>query len=376
MDENSQTDDRLSVLQVVRPAAGGIRRHVSLLCRGLAERGITVEAAVPPRFALEGRDPVRVNHVPISARHHLARDVKAAISVAHLARRFDVMHGHGMRAAWICYLASRRTHKPFVFTAHNLAPALTGQLAPRLVRTTVRAASARIAVSQAVVESFRPLGILTAEWTVVSNGVDLEAFDHPPERASVFRSLGLPEDAQLVVSVGRLAPEKGFDILIETARLVTKANKKVYFALAGDGPLHDKLADLAKPLGKRFLLLGRYNAVYGLVSASDVIAIPSIGEGQGLVALEAMAAGKPVVASAAGGLAETVADGQTGLIVPDGSPEGLADSLKRLLADSGLRSRMGESGRSRAAEQYSLDKMVDKTLAVYSAVCSGGFVPA
>ena len=152
MDENSQTE--LKVLQVVRPAAGGMRRHVSTLCRGLTALGFRTAVAAPRGFVLEGADSTPVRRVPIGASHHLATDVRAAISVARLAHGADIIHAHGMRGAWICYLASRRARKPFVLTAHNLAPTATGQLAPRLIRATVNSAWARIAVSNAVVESF------------------------------------------------------------------------------------------------------------------------------------------------------------------------------------------------------------------------------
>jgi glycosyltransferase involved in cell wall biosynthesis len=313
-----------------------------------------------------------LSRIPIGAQHHLARDVRAAISVAHLSRRFDLIHGHGMRAAWISYLASRRSGKPFVFTAHNLAPAMTGRLAPRLIRATVRAASARIAVSHAVVESFTPLGVDPADCTVIPNGVDLKAFDAPPTRGSVMRSLHLPDDAVLVAAVGRLAPEKGFDRLIGAAHKLLNECPKCRFVLAGEGPEHASLEELAKPLGDRFHLLGRYEAVYGLISAADIVVIPSVEEGQGIVALEAMAAGKPVAAARVGGLIETVVHGETGILVQDGAEDGLAEAIKSLAGDAALRQRMGAAGHKRAKELYSLEGMVSKTLAVYSAVCSGG----
>ncbi len=369
MAEQSQTGSGLRVLHVVRPSAGGIRRHVALLCRGLVERGIRVEAAVPRGFDLDGVNSVPLHKVPIASKHHIVRDVRAAIAVAHLSHHCQLLHGHGVRGAWICYLASRRSHTPFVFTAHNLAPTLTGQLAPRLVRTAIRAAAARIAVSNAVVESYVGRGVDSDAWTVVSNGIDLAAFENPPDRASVMRSLGIPKDARLVIGVGRLAREKGFDRLIEAAASVLKKVPDSYFVLAGDGPEQKRLEAMAAALGSRFLLPGRFDAVYGLMSAADLVAVPSFEEGQGIVALEAMAAGKPVVAARVGGLVESIIDGETGILVTPDSADELAKALISLLKDTKLRTRMGNAGRERVKAQYTAERMVTGTLAVYTSVC-------
>ena len=370
MGEQSQTKPR--VLQVVRPATGGIRRHISLLCRGLSERGVSAEAAVAPGFTLQGAESVKVHAVPIGGKHHLVRDVRAAISVAHLSRHFDLVHGHGMRGAWICYLASRRTGKAFVYTAHNLSPVMTGKLAPRLVRSTARAAAARIAVSNAVAESYAPLGFHRNEWLVIPNGVDLAAFEDIPHQDSVLRSLGIPEGAKVVGAVGRLAPEKGFDRYLRAAAMVLEEVPGARFVLAGDGPERRNLETLAQPLGERLVMTGGYDAIYGLLSAVDVVVVPSVLEGQGIVAIEAMAAGRAVVASRVGGLAETVLDGVTGILVPPESEQDLARAIVALLRDPALRGRLGAAGRARAADRYSAARMIDSTVEVYRSVASAG----
>jgi glycosyltransferase involved in cell wall biosynthesis len=111
--------------------------------------------------------------------------------------------------------------------------------------------------------------------------------------------------------------------------------------------------------------LGYYQDIPDLLRSSEVVVIPSVVEGQGLVALEAMAACKPVVASRVGGLTETVREGVTGLLVPPNDPGALAQALQILLADEALRRRMGTAGRSLVEQEYRVDRMVEQTLALY-----------
>src|SRR2546423_2417923 len=235
MQEKSQTGEPIRVLQVVRPAAGGMRRHVSLLCRGLEARDFRVQVAAPEGFLLDMGASAPVRPVPIRSDHRLFSDVRAAIAVARLARGADLIHGHGLRGGWITSLASRRSRKPYLLTAHNLAPIMSGQLAPRLVRSSVERADAKIAVSRAVAESFQEIGIDPLGWTVIPNGVDLIAFEKPPDSARLLRSLDLPQNAHLIVSIGRLAPEKGFDRLIDAAKIVCAQKPDIFFVLAGEG---------------------------------------------------------------------------------------------------------------------------------------------
>jgi len=388
-----------------------MRRHLALLCDGLVARGFTLSIAAPPGFAQAetvgeygsrgvGEQPASHTptlpcsparfSAPITSRPHPLHDLRAALRIARHARPADLLHGHGLRGAWIAALAARLARKPCVFTAHNLAPPNPGRLARTLLHVTARRAAAIIAISQAVADSLAPYGIDTARIVLIPNGIDLRPFDrqsesarHPPAHLEDFRfSILHPaienRKTKIVASVGRLAPEKGFDVLIEAAPRVLARLPEVGFILAGEGPERPRLEERIRKhgLGERFWLPGFVSDVPGLLTSADVVAVPSRSEGQGLVALEAMAARKPVVVSRVGGLVETVEAGVTGLLVPPDDPATLADALISLLEDEAARQRLGAAGRARVKERYTVDRMVEATVALYHACVKAPIIAA
>lgn len=372
----------LSVLHVARPASGGMVTHLRLLLPRLSERCVRLGVACPEsldRGALGGNlGATRVFPAPIRAHPHPADDLRAARIIAGVARGsggFGLLHGHGLRGAWIAALAARLAGNPFLFTAHNLAPSKAGLLSRLALRFVLRRAAAVICVSEAVAESLVRYGLRAGCARVIPNGIDLAPFDLARDRSEARRELGVEEDAPLVVSVGRLSKEKGFDGLVRAAAILLKergdAAATTRFLLAGSGPERGPLEAAVAGIGvaERFRLLGRYEDVPGLLCAADVVVIPSLEEGQGLVALEAMAARRPVIASRVGGLSETVVEEATGLFVPAGDGAALAAAIRRLLGDAEARRRMGDAGRERVEALYNADRMAASTLAVFRELC-------
>ena len=159
------------------------------------------------------------------------------------------------------------------------------------------------------------------------------------------------EDAPpFVLYAGRLSPEKGVLELVEAA-------DGFPLVIVGDGPLRDRV-----PGARGFVPHDELELLYGRAA---IIAVPSYREGFGVVCAEAMAQGRPVVASAVGGLLDLVVDGETGVHVPPGDVPALRAALERLLADRSLRERMGEAARARVRERFSWDAVTDATVAAY-----------
>ena len=199
---------------------------------------------------------------------------------------------------------------------------------------------------------------------VIYNGVDPGAFRVAPS-ASLRDEFGIPDGALTAGIVAVLRPEKAHDVFLEAAYLVSQAVPSVYFLVVGDGAERQGLERQADRLGmsSRVRFCGHRKDIARLLADLDVVVLSSdpVVETFPIALLEAMAAGKPVVATRVGSIPEMVLDGVTGFLVPPRSPQALAERLRLLLQDSGLRSGMGEEGRRRVRKEFTAERMVRST---------------
>ncbi len=259
----------------------------------------------------------------------LANFARAARRAAHDA---DLVHAHWLPSG----VVAMATGKPFVVQLWGSDVELARR-APRLARAVLRRAEAVVCPSSALAGDATRLGARQIE--VVPSGVDLPA--------EVGEEANPPE----VLYAGRLSPEKGVLELVEAA-------DGMNLVVAGDGPLRDRV-----PQALGFVPPAELARLYGRAA---VVACPSRREGFGVACLEAMAHGRPVVASGVGGLLDLVVNGETGILVEPGNVPALRAALERLLADPALRQQLGAAGRRRAAEHFSWDSVTRKTLDVYA----------
>lgn len=324
---------------------------------------MSASLAAPPAFlrSLPEFLPVIAYPLNIAPRFAPLADLRAAWRLAGLTRHADVVHAHGLRAGWVASLAHCLRPCPLVVTAHNVA-ARAGRLSRLGIARIGREAAALLAVSQAVADSLAAQGVPPHKMRVVPNGVDLARFADLPPRSDLRRQWGLDEGVFTVACVARLSPEKGVDVLLAAMRL----RPEMMCLVAGSGPAGAALeASLAGAGRGNVRLLGRIADTRELLTVADALAVPSRTEGQGIVALEAMAAGVPVVASRVGGLGEMMTEGQTALLVPPGDPRALADALERLAGDAVLRTHLIGQGRALVQAQYDVRQMADAVTQVY-----------
>lgn len=283
-------------------------------------------------------------------------------------RRAVLLHGHGLRWTPLFAAASVAAGLPLVITLHNLVPRLSLPLGI-LLRAAFRRARFVIAVSQAVADSARTVVGDPGRLVVIPNGVDMARFAEKtlPAQNAARVALSLDLDAPVAVCVARLSPEKEVGTFLEAAALTLTRMPEARFLVAGDGPLRAALDHQVRILGlqKKARLLGMREDVPLLLAASDVLCLPSREEGLGIAALEAMAAGLPVVATRVGGLPEVVAEGETGLLVPARDPAALAAALESLLTNPTRARALGTAGRARAAAYFAREGMLAATDAVY-----------
>ncbi|HEV8586851.1 MAG TPA: glycosyltransferase [Methylomirabilota bacterium] len=352
---------------------GGTQRQLLTAATGLAARGWTVRVvclqpvlAMAPDFAAAG--------LPVTLIRKRARlDVPLIIALARFLRRerIEIVHAFSATAEFFAGLAARAVGCPFLASVRNVDEPL-----PPLValgkRLACRLAALVIANSEAGGRQAVGAGLVpAAKLRVVVNGVAGPRMATGP-RAGVRAALGVGPDTSLVVSVGRLVPQKAYEVAIDVAARLAEASADVRLFVAGDGPLR---AELARAIGARGLggvmrLLGERRDVPDLLGAADVYLSTSRAEGQSNAVMEAMAAGLPVVATAVGGTPELVRDGATGLLFDPGDAAAAARHVLELIADGERRWELGGRGRARVALLHGPETLLDRLSALYTAVAA------
>jgi glycosyltransferase involved in cell wall biosynthesis len=347
---------------------GGGELSLMDLLRGLDRDHWAPVLVVPDEgpMAARGRElglPVHVVPLPTLRRPGPAV-VASVAALGRLARRTDaaLVHANGSRAMVYGGLAGRLAGRPAIW--HVRIAESDGAVD----RVLYALATAVIATSRAVARRFaRPT---RPKVQVVPNGVDLARFAPRPPSAALRAALGVPPSSPLVVSIGRFVPEKGYRHLLDAAARIQRTKPGVHWMLMGGGELEDELASQARRLGlgSQLHFVGWREDVADVLALGDLFVLPSEREGFGRVLVEAMAMGKAVVATTAGGIPEIVLDRETGLLVPPAAPAPLADALVGLLDDPRHAARLGAAGRARALATFSLDAHADGVARVYADV--------
>jgi glycosyltransferase involved in cell wall biosynthesis len=301
-------------------------------------RGIEIDVVSPqdfPHFGIAYGSGIAGNLRAAPWKAALVPAMLAAFawSARRAARDADVVHAHWLSAG----PAALATRKPTVLQLWGTDVELARR-APRPARAIVRRARIVVCASTALADDARRLG--AREVRVIPSGVELPA------------AVGEPDEPPHVLFAGRLSPEKGILQFLE-------ASKGLPCVVAGDGPLRERV-----PESPGMVPRGELGAYY---ERAAFVCVPSLREGFGMVCLEAMAHGRPVVASAVGGLLDLVEDGVTGLLVPPGDVPALRSAIERLFADDELRRRLGDAARERVRDRFSRNAAADALVDAYEA---------
>jgi len=303
---------------------------------------------------------------------------RAPAVARHLRRHgIDLVHAHLPVSGVAARLAGRMAGVPVVYTEHNLMPRYH-PLTRRANLWTWGLQRAVVAVSAEVAASIAVHAGDKVPVQVVANGVPVDRLRRDPTAAAALRTrLGFAADAPLVGQVAVFRSQKRLDHWLTAARKIHERLPECRFALVGDGPLRDEVERRVAAAGLDGVvhLPGLQADVTPWLSAFDLLMISSDFEGLPLVLLEAMAFEVPVVATAVGGIPETVADGETGRLVAPGDPAALATAALELLADPVRRAAMGSAARRRAESEFSTDRMLTELEDLYDRLLSGAGLP-
>lgn len=284
-----------------------------------------------------------------------------------LIRRHGASVVHANSAAPVQWMlpAARLTRRRILVHLHS------SYLRRSRVVLGLRHVDLAVGCSASVLEGLRGDGMAERRLRVIHNGIDTARLDRADPAAAGLRArLGIPAEALLIGAIGSLIRRKGVDLLLRA--LAAPGLEAARLAVAGEGPEREALEALAASLGvaDRVAFLG-YADPGPLYAAADIVALASRAEALPLVLLEAAMLGRPVVAADVGGVAEAVAAGETGLLVPQDDVAALAAALARLAADPALRARMGAAAAARARAMFGLEAMVAAFAGVYRDLAGG-----
>ena len=353
--------------------AGG-ERYLLALATELDRKRFTLSVIVPDDGPLVDRLhalDVETWRVPLNARL-VSPGAFVALVRALQSLRPGIVQSHGARSNVYTRLAARCAGVPIVLsTVHNslfdyevggwrrslyvLAERLTSPLANRIV-------SVSQAIARDLVERYR---IDAARTVVVHNGIDAWAFRPARDRGAVRAELRVPAGRRVVVMAGRMTPQKGWDVLLEAAARLASVRDDIFWLLVGDGPLRPALTRRAGELGVRACFVGARADIADMLGCADVVVLASRSEGLPFTLLEAMALGKPVVATRVGGVPEVVEDGRSGRLVTREDPAALASAVAAVL-DAPDAAAMGAHGRARVESAFTLHAMVRGLERVYA----------
>ena len=367
------------VLHVAESAgwAGG-EAYLLKLAAALDPARFRLEVVVPepgPLVARLGALGVATHEVALAGRLVSPAALGALVRVLR-ARAPAIVQSHGARSNVYTRLAARLARVPVVLsTVHNSlfdyeVSALRRRLYVAAERWTSGLADRVVAVSDAVARDLvQRYGLPPARVVTVKNGIDADAFAAARPPAAVRAELGLGPGDRPIGVAARMTAQKGHAHLLDALPAVLARVPAVVCVLIGDGPLRAAIEARARALGVagRCRFTGARADVADLVAALEIVVLPSRSEGLPFALLEAMALGKPVVATTVGGCPEVVEHGRTGLLTPPGDPPALADAILRLLECPGEARAMGEAGAARVRADFTLTRMVRELEAIYAA---------
>ena len=339
----------------------GTEAHSIVLATELIKQGHSVEIGCDPLGQIYKRAMARdIPVFPIRINNSSQR-ILVLPSILRHAKNKDVIISNCGNEILSTALTSRLLKIKSIFIVHSLGRIsfLKRFLLSRYIDKT-------IGVSLAVCKYLIDNKIPENKIHLIHNGIEIDRFK-PTETKEIKAEFGLRPDEYIIGTAARLTRSKGVFELIEALSMLSKKRKNIRLIIAGDGPERDSLELFAKDLGvlERVIFAGLRNDIEKIYSAMDVFILPSINEPFGLAILEAMAVGKPVIATNAGGIPEIIRDEETGLLVEPRSPKAIAEAIDRLIEEPEFLKKISQAGKKLLLTEFTSDSMAKK----YEALC-------
>ena len=362
----------MNILHLIESSEqGGAESIVLLLCKAFREKGTNCVIGLLQSGWLEHRLREE-GFTTVFIEHKTPYDFACLQNLRNVLvkHKIDIVHSHEFMMNTYGSIVGLLTLVPVISTVHG-RNYYWEKRRRRIAYRFVAWASKMVAVSDELTDFLvKRVGIPRVKMTRIYNGIDCSKFTLAASQKgneSLKDSLSIPLSSQVVGTVGMLSPVKNHLSLLKAASIVMKEDPETVFAIVGEGELLEQLQTVASELGirEKVIFTGLRNDVLRLIELFDVYACSSISEGISLSILEAMASGKPVVATRVGGNPEIVSDGVTGFLVPARDPEQMASKMLALLRNRRLAKQFGEEGRRTTYENFNLNKMADSYQKIY-----------
>ncbi|MEX2195997.1 MAG: glycosyltransferase [Thermoleophilaceae bacterium] len=371
----------MRILQAFEPPQGGVRVHVEALVGGLVRRGHEVAVVVSKHSPSTGAElaelGAQVHTADLVPELLAARaNARALGELTRILRRghYDVAHFHDAKAGALGRPAAAIARTPALYSPHAFVyrsqhlRERSGVGARRALTLNVERVLGRMSTVVCISRDEHDTALhdrvagedrlRVAYYGIVANGAV-----QPDAALTAFR-----DEGPLLGFMARLQDQKGLPDLIAALAILRDRGTLPRFAIVGSGPMEgwvvERLAE--ESFGDRVLLQPFEPPVWPRLAAFDAFVLPSLWEGLPIAVLEAMAAGLPVVSTTVNGIPEAVEHEESGLLVPPSDPPALADAIERVAADADLRARMGEAGRRRYEERFTLERMIDRFEELYA----------
>ena len=349
-----------------RQLLGGPQQVVYLM-RGLVDRGHDCTLVCPPGSGVDGAArqqgiPVRslfcAGDIDLPFAYRLAqfiKDSKPDLVHCHSRRGADVLGGLAASFADVPAVVSRRVDN----TEMRVLAAIRYRPFEKI-----------IAISEAVAAALRNVGIEDDRIVIIRSAVDAAPFDRPYGRAEIEAAFGIRPEEFAIAAAGQLIERKGHRYLIDAVAALKESQGPFKLVIFGSGELEDDLREQVTRLGvgKIVQFAGYREDLDSMLGCFDLLVHPALAEGLGVVTLKAQAASVPVVGFRAGGIPESVIDGETGMLVPPEDVAALTGAMATLMTDDERRATLGRNGKARMQAEFSIDTMVDRHVELYESI--------
>ncbi len=369
---------------------GGIARHCEGLAQGFSKLGHEVHVFTldfPGTLTYEEKEKLRIYRTPTEVGHPnfltwvllFNHFIEKRIAGVSKTVEFDVLHVHDWITAPASIAFEKFCRKPMVFTVHSTEHGRSGLHTPDSFTIDGLEWWATYEANKVIVTSGAMKGEVCGHFKlpnekveVIPNAIDLSKYHEEFDRWALRARYGVQPHEKLILCVGRLVPQKGIEYLIQAVPLVSQRYPEAKFIIVGDGWYRDHLEWVANSTGQRWRIMFTGfipdSDLVGLTKAADVMVVPSVYEPFGIVALEGMAAGVPVVASQVGGLVEFIEHDKTGVLTYPRKPESIAWGINYVLSNPDHARWMIQNARETVQRAYSWEAVAKKTSKVFEEV--------